>query len=99
MEQHPGQRIAKIRAERGYSQSQLARLAGLTAPFISQIEGGIRLQRSSWVTLQKIARALGVTVDDLLPSAPADDGSDVAVCKGFSPEDDAGHGCDEEPQA
>lgn len=72
MEQHPGQRIAQIRAERGFNQSQLARLTGFTPAFISQIEGGNRLKRSSWVTLQKLANALGVTVDDLLPPAESD---------------------------
>jgi len=52
------------REHRGLSAAALAEMAGITQPFLSQIEGGKREGTVS--TLRKIADALRVTIDDLV---------------------------------
>jgi len=52
------------REHRGLSAAALAEMAGITQPFLSQIEGGKREGTVS--TLRKIADALHVTIDDLV---------------------------------
>jgi DNA-binding XRE family transcriptional regulator len=58
-------RITVWREHRGLSQKDLAAKAGMTAAQLCEIEGGKR--SGSIATLRKIAKALGVTVNDLLP--------------------------------
>jgi transcriptional regulator with XRE-family HTH domain len=58
-------RIREIRHVRGLTQARLAESVGCTESFIGQIERQIASPSS--VLLIKIAHALGVTVDDLLP--------------------------------
>ncbi len=53
------------REYRGLTQQQLAEAAGISKPYLSQIESGRR--RGTAAVLSAIAKALGVTVDDLLP--------------------------------
>lgn len=53
------------REHRGLSQRALAAQAGMTAAQLSEIEGGKKT--GSVATLRKLAGALLVTVDDLLP--------------------------------
>lgn len=52
------------RRYRGKTQSELAASAGLSAPYLSQIESGARSAAAD--TLKRLADALGVAVDDLL---------------------------------
>ncbi|OGY66399.1 MAG: hypothetical protein A3A16_03460 [Candidatus Harrisonbacteria bacterium RIFCSPLOWO2_01_FULL_44_18] len=57
--------IKKIRAEKGYSLEKIARLAGLSLNTIVKIENGVN-QNPTFETLQKIAKALEIKMDDLI---------------------------------
>ena len=57
--------IKKYRHERGFSQEDLARAAGITNSSLTKIEAGY-VQDPRVMTVKKIAIALEVTVDDLL---------------------------------
>ena len=57
--------IKKYRKERGLSQDKLARLADVAHATIIKIESG-GIQSPTIDTVQKIAKALGVGVDDLI---------------------------------
>ena len=59
--EHP---IRVWRSHRGLSSRELAASAGLSAPYISEIESGKK--EGSVSALKKIAMALGVDVDDLI---------------------------------
>lgn len=69
-----GARVKAIRATKGLSGRKLAAAAGVSQPFLSQLESG----RTSvaLVTLYRIAAALGVGAADLLPE-PAEEGIEV----------------------
>ena len=58
------ERITKKRNELGFTQTELARRAGLKPPAISQYESGSR--NPSYEALIKLSNALGVTVDFLM---------------------------------
>ena len=60
-----GRSVARLRAARGWSQSELARRSGVSQGFISSLEGGRRLDAETRF-VGALARALGVAVDDLL---------------------------------
>ncbi|MDD3729282.1 MAG: helix-turn-helix transcriptional regulator [Candidatus Pacebacteria bacterium] len=60
-----GVNIKKIRAEKGYSLEKIARLADLSLNTIVKIENGVN-QNPTFETLQKIAKALEVKMDDLI---------------------------------
>ena len=62
-----GARVRRLRVEAGLSGVKLAAAAGVSQPFLSQLESG----RSSVAiaTLYRIARALDVQPSDLLPEA------------------------------
>ena len=62
-----GERIRGLRHARGLTLVQLADLAELSHPFLSQLERG--LARPSIASLEKIARALGSSQVELLASA------------------------------
>ncbi len=57
------------REHRGLTRAQLAAKAGLTAGHIAHIETGRRQGTAD--TLRRLATALDVTVDDLVPIEPA----------------------------
>lgn len=59
-----GQKIKKLRLQRGYNQTELAKLSRLTAPAICQFEAGTRLPNIN--SICDISKALGVTTDELL---------------------------------
>lgn len=59
-----GSAIARRREAKGWTQAQLAEAAGLSQPYVSQVEAGTR--EPSLVVLRDLAKALGVTVDELL---------------------------------
>ena len=65
-----GRRIRKLRTDRGFTLDELGRELGRAASQVSVIENGKRELKLSEV--QKLARILGVTVDQLLsPEAPS----------------------------
>ena len=62
-----GENALKVwREYRGLSQKDLAAVTGLSGAFLSQIENGVRKGRIG--AIQRIANALGVTLDDLVPA-------------------------------
>jgi transcriptional regulator with XRE-family HTH domain len=64
-----GLRVRRLRVDRGLTQRQLAEQAGVSVDAIHTIERGRKYPRRS--TIQLLARALGVAVDDLPRAAPA----------------------------
>lgn len=60
-----GDRIFELRDARGWTQSELARRAGLHRNTISPLEAGSR-KRPESPTLRKLARAFGMTVEEFL---------------------------------
>ena len=62
-----GGRIRALRLARGFTLVQLAALAELSHPFLSQLERG--RARPSMVSLEKIARALGSSQLELIAAA------------------------------
>ena len=58
-----GRNVARIRADRGFSQDKLAEKADLDRTFISGIERGVR--NPGVKTLLRIARALEVSIGEL----------------------------------
>jgi DNA-binding XRE family transcriptional regulator len=61
-----GNPVRVMREHRGLTQQQLAETAGISVPYLSQIEAGKR--RGSTTVLAAIARVLGLTLDDLVRS-------------------------------
>jgi transcriptional regulator with XRE-family HTH domain len=61
-----GARVRSLRELRGLSTRKLAAAAGISQPFLSQLERGIG--SPSLLTLHRLATALGVTPGDLIPS-------------------------------
>lgn len=59
-----GKTVRKIRLKQGLSQGDIARRLNLHRSYISGIERGIR--NPSLKVIQKIAKALGVMVGDLI---------------------------------
>ena len=71
-----GARVRSLRRERGWTLKQLGQEAGLSHPFLSQLERG--LARPSVSSVERIARALQVPVG-LLWSTPARGGCAALV--------------------
>lgn len=59
-----GERIKNLRISKGYNQTELAHLANLKPPAISQYESSVRLPSN--LALNKLSKALGTTADYLL---------------------------------
>lgn len=59
-----GQRIKRLRNQRGMTQEALAEAASLSVPYISHLERAVK--KGSLETLTRIAVALEVTVNELL---------------------------------
>ncbi|MGH2854000.1 MAG: helix-turn-helix domain-containing protein [Solirubrobacteraceae bacterium] len=55
--------IRRLREERGVTQEDLAHEAGVTTGTLSKIERG--LANPSWTTVERIARALSVSLGEL----------------------------------
>ena len=53
-----------LRRDKGWSQEELAHQAGVHRTFVSQIERAVKI--STIVTVEKVARALGVRIGELL---------------------------------
>ena len=60
-----GERIKSIRKAQGWTQKELAKLAGLSASAITYYEKGQRIP--SIIALQKIANALRVSITEISP--------------------------------
>ena len=71
-----GARVRALRRDRGWTLKQLGREAGLSHPFLSQLERG--LARPSVGSVERISRALGVPVG-LLWRTPARNGRAALV--------------------
>ena len=59
-----GKNLKKIRTEKGISQGDISRTLNMDRGYISSVENGRR--NPTIVTLEKLASALGVGVDDLI---------------------------------
>ncbi|MEW1753445.1 helix-turn-helix domain-containing protein [Streptomyces angustmyceticus] len=78
-----GQRVQKFRKERKRTQAELAAALGKTSSWLSQVERGVQpVQRMD--LLQQIADELGVSVQHLLPSTPADGPSQAPAAQSLS---------------
>ena len=56
-------RIKELRKEKGLTQKKLAELAGISQPYLNDLENGNRMGKQE--TLQRIAVPLGVAVEVL----------------------------------
>lgn len=63
--QNLGNNIKKLREAKGLSQEKLARLADIANNTLIKMESGEN-QNPTLVTLKKVAKAFGVSVDDLI---------------------------------
>lgn len=65
-----GRKIKQLRMKKSYSKTQLAKLSGIHIAWIGRLEQGERETGKSIspsiITLQKIATALGVPIEELL---------------------------------
>ena len=61
-----GLKIAYYRKKKGYTQTQLAEMVGISSNYLSLIERGNNGHSYSMETLFKIAEALEVNANDLL---------------------------------
>ena len=59
-----GKRVKKIRLGKKLSQGDVAKRLGIGASYISQVERGV--QNISLKGMEKLARALGVNINDLI---------------------------------
>lgn len=66
-------RIKEIRKEKGLTQKVLAGLAGISQPYLNDLENGNRRGRKA--TLEKIAAPLGVAVEALTVDDEKDHGA------------------------
>lgn len=66
-----GDKIKKIRLEKNMGLNETARIAGITGGYLSSIENGKRTNPST-ESLQRIATALGVSVNDFFDSPNID---------------------------
>ena len=59
-----GQKVRKVRLQKKMSQGDIARILGVHRTYISGLERGIR--NPSLLTIQKVAKALGVNAKNLI---------------------------------
>jgi transcriptional regulator with XRE-family HTH domain len=59
-----GENVLRIRKDRGWSQDELGKLAGLSRSTIAAIELG-KYKQQDTATLDRLASALGITIDQL----------------------------------
>lgn len=64
-----GNNIRNLRKERQWTQEQLAEKAEISVPYMTQIELGKK--QASLETVEKIAKALSVSIDELFRSVPS----------------------------
>src|SRR5437667_8573633 len=61
-----GQRVRRMRAQRGMSRKVLAKVSGISERYIAQLEGG--KGNVSIVLLRLVASAMGAHLEDLIPA-------------------------------
>src|SRR5689334_13833686 len=66
-----GEKLREVRRTHGLTQLELSRLAHLTVSYIWRLESGGA--EPGIGVVDRLARALGVTLTDLLPTTPAPD--------------------------
>lgn len=60
-------RLKEIRTKRNYSQSELARISGVSVRMIQNYEQGTKdINKAAAITVYRLARALSITVEQLL---------------------------------
>jgi len=59
-----GKNLKKIRVEKGISQGDIARALNVARSFVSDLENGKR--NPTLTTISKLAKAIGVSTDELL---------------------------------
>ena len=64
-----GSNIRNLRKERNWTQEQLAEKAEISVPYMTQIELGKK--QASLETVENIAKALSVSIDELFRSTPS----------------------------
>ncbi len=64
-QQSLGSRLVRLRSRRGWTQQQLANVAGLSRVQVARLETGARGQAIWLRTLQRLAEAVGVTLEEL----------------------------------
>ncbi len=60
-----GKMLRSLRKQEGWSQADLAKKAKVSQAYIAKLETGVK-KNPSLATLKRIAKALGVPVEDLL---------------------------------
>jgi len=63
-------RLKRLREERGWTQEQLAGLAGLSRGAIANLERNRQPLAGCVITFARLARALDTTVDELIRGCP-----------------------------
>ncbi|MBI4589518.1 MAG: helix-turn-helix transcriptional regulator [Candidatus Rokubacteria bacterium] len=58
--------IARLRKREGWSQAELARRAKVSQSYLNQLESGAKGKRPGVKILQRLGKALGVPVTELL---------------------------------
>ena len=76
-----GNNIRNLRKERNWTQEQLAEKAEISVPYMTQIELGKK--QASLETVENIAKALSVSIDELFRSSPSRNKSINASLKTF----------------
>lgn len=73
-----GDVVKSLRTERGWTQKQLADEAGVPAPYVCRLEKG---HGDGWDVLRvfRIAKALGLTLDQLIHRVVGSDENDEAA--------------------
>lgn len=64
-----GRVVRRLRRQRGWSQHDLARAAGVRQPLVSRIESGVQ-EDATFSTVVRLADALEVSVDELADRQP-----------------------------
>ncbi|MBX3703964.1 MAG: helix-turn-helix transcriptional regulator, partial [Steroidobacteraceae bacterium] len=78
--------IKKLREDRGWSQQALADAARISQTTVGNIEAGIRGAKGTVPSsLPKIAKALGMSTDDLLEQAGLSEPTGLRLVTGGSP--------------
>ena len=72
-----GPKLARLRLAKGWSQQRLATEAGVHVMTVSSMERGAKEPLLN--TVEAVARALGITVDELLAEPEPKDGMAVAA--------------------
>lgn len=60
-------KLKKVREQSGLSQSKLSTMSGVNVRMIQHYEQGVKdINQAAGITLYKMSKALGVTIEDLL---------------------------------